>query len=99
MELLRSRGNEPSASAQKLFSAPASHGQASQEASPDKGGGAGLADSPRGGGPARDASQQAVPPMPGTAGPADTLAAALDRQTQTLTQVLKGSKTQPSVVK
>eukprot|EP00969_Alexandrium_andersonii_P341559 15097697-Alexandrium_andersonii.AAC.1 len=37
--------------------------------------------------------------MPGTAGPADALAAALDRQTQTLMQVLKGTKTQPSVAK
>eukprot|EP00969_Alexandrium_andersonii_P129912 5743449-Alexandrium_andersonii.AAC.1 len=37
--------------------------------------------------------------MPGTAGPADDLAAALDRQTKTLMEVLKGNKTQPSVVK
>eukprot|EP00969_Alexandrium_andersonii_P003491 150838-Alexandrium_andersonii.AAC.1 len=84
MELLRSRGSEPSSSAQKLFSAAGSQGPASQEASPDKGAGVGLADSPRGAGPARDASQPAVPPMPGTTGSADALAAALDRQTQTL---------------
>eukprot|EP00969_Alexandrium_andersonii_P231878 10239930-Alexandrium_andersonii.AAC.1 len=37
--------------------------------------------------------------MPGTAGPADALAAAFDRQTQTLMQVLKGNKAQPSVLK
>eukprot|EP00969_Alexandrium_andersonii_P264009 11669204-Alexandrium_andersonii.AAC.1 len=37
--------------------------------------------------------------MPGAAGPADALAAALGRQTQTLMQVLKGSKTQRSVAK
>eukprot|EP00969_Alexandrium_andersonii_P105633 4660418-Alexandrium_andersonii.AAC.1 len=39
----------------------------------------------------------ADPPMPG--GAADALAAALDRHTKTLTEVLNGSKTQPSVAK
>eukprot|EP00969_Alexandrium_andersonii_P120426 5324324-Alexandrium_andersonii.AAC.1 len=84
MELLRARGSEPSSSAQKLFSVAGSQGPVSQEASPDKGAGLGLANSPRGAGPARDANQQAALPMPGTAGPADALAAALDRQTKTL---------------
>eukprot|EP00969_Alexandrium_andersonii_P210672 9305687-Alexandrium_andersonii.AAC.1 len=37
--------------------------------------------------------------MPGSAGAADALAAALGRQTKTLIEVLKGTKTQPSVVK
>eukprot|EP00969_Alexandrium_andersonii_P217553 9610064-Alexandrium_andersonii.AAC.1 len=36
--------------------------------------------------------------MPGSAGATDSLAAALDRQTKTLMEV-KGTKTQPSVVK
>eukprot|EP00969_Alexandrium_andersonii_P205212 9067623-Alexandrium_andersonii.AAC.1 len=49
MELLRSRGSAPSSSAQRMFSVAGS--QASQEASPDKGAGVGLADSPRGAGP------------------------------------------------
>eukprot|EP00969_Alexandrium_andersonii_P340774 15062190-Alexandrium_andersonii.AAC.1 len=66
MELLRSRGSEPSASAQKLFSESGSKGPSSLEASPDKGAGAGLADSPRGGVPAGGAGQPPVPPVPGT---------------------------------
>eukprot|EP00969_Alexandrium_andersonii_P306671 13557338-Alexandrium_andersonii.AAC.1 len=64
MELLRARGSEHSSSAQKLFSVAGSQGAASREASPDKGAGVGLAHSPRGAGPARNANQQAVPPMP-----------------------------------
>ena len=35
LELLRARGSQPSASAQKLFSAPSSQEPSSQEASPD----------------------------------------------------------------
>eukprot|EP00969_Alexandrium_andersonii_P002065 91237-Alexandrium_andersonii.AAC.1 len=66
MELLRSRGSEPSASAQKLFSESGTKGPSSQEASPDEGAGVGLADSPRGGGPAGGASQPPAPPIPGT---------------------------------
>eukprot|EP00969_Alexandrium_andersonii_P327365 14465185-Alexandrium_andersonii.AAC.1 len=55
MELLRARGGEPSASAQRMFSNPGSQG-VSQEASPEKAAapaaaGAGLADSPRGADP------------------------------------------------
>eukprot|EP00969_Alexandrium_andersonii_P285814 12636244-Alexandrium_andersonii.AAC.1 len=64
MELLRTRGGEPNSSAKKLFSVAGSQGVASQEASPDKGAGVGLAHSPHGAGPARGANQQAVPPMP-----------------------------------
>eukprot|EP00969_Alexandrium_andersonii_P165263 7304232-Alexandrium_andersonii.AAC.1 len=57
MDLLRARGGEPSASAQKMFSNAGSQ-DASQEASPEKaaapaGVGVGLADSPRGADPAR----------------------------------------------
>eukprot|EP00969_Alexandrium_andersonii_P252600 11163126-Alexandrium_andersonii.AAC.1 len=89
MELLRARGSEPSSSAQRLFSVAGSQGQASQKARPDKGAGVGLADSPRGAGPARGAAQPAAPPMPAMTGPADALAAALDVQTKTLTEVLK----------
>eukprot|EP00969_Alexandrium_andersonii_P242275 10699987-Alexandrium_andersonii.AAC.1 len=37
--------------------------------------------------------------MPGSVGPADALAAALDRRTKTLMEVLRGTKTQPSVAK
>eukprot|EP00969_Alexandrium_andersonii_P012626 550204-Alexandrium_andersonii.AAC.1 len=37
--------------------------------------------------------------MPGSVGPTDALAAALDRQTKTLMEVSKGTKTQPSVAK
>eukprot|EP00969_Alexandrium_andersonii_P365650 15466732-Alexandrium_andersonii.AAC.1 len=37
--------------------------------------------------------------MPGSAGAAGALAAALDRQTKTLMEVLKGTQAQPSVVK
>eukprot|EP00969_Alexandrium_andersonii_P190203 8403524-Alexandrium_andersonii.AAC.1 len=84
MELLRSRGSEPSASAQKLFSGSGSKGPSSLEASPDKGAGVGLADSPRGGAPAGGAGPPPAPPVPGATGSADALAAALDRQTDTL---------------
>eukprot|EP00969_Alexandrium_andersonii_P034513 1510330-Alexandrium_andersonii.AAC.1 len=71
-----------------MFSNAGSQG-VSQEASPEMaaapaGAGAGLADSPRGADPAGSASHRAVPPMPGSAGPTDSLAAALDRQTKTL---------------
>eukprot|EP00969_Alexandrium_andersonii_P008846 386893-Alexandrium_andersonii.AAC.1 len=66
MGLLRARGGEPSSNARKLFSTAGSQGVASQEVSPGKGAGVGLAHSPRGADPARGASQPAAPPMPGT---------------------------------